>query len=1526
MALTNFTANLVIVNPNLIAKKLMSDLPDNYTRSQNSNLFAFNYGSGYSFEALRQALAQMEANNYIFNPDTQRQALKIDGAGKYIAQFDIPFVVPPINVSVTGSDYTDVFIEYTDRFSMVINVQTDIADVLTWTATGWVGAAYDSNFGDALYNNFGALFDFPRLGDCQPDESHVKQYENANLFLTVSQITAIQKDPGVGPQTSIPPPLYNAPPVGLNYYTGIIRPTSVLSTPPATHELIDNNGNLIALLDTTTINTPLSAFYASSGFNMWKVKKGVYVVGTPGTFVFDRWKQPLYEQEIFRADNKYRRILSGINRALQEGPSVKGVANITETLLAQPYIPYDIWTQSDFRLFKATSGQTTPKFAGATQYQTYPVANPTVEVKRVMTTWSPDTITYNNQPATVSIDQPVTQTVTNLNAATRFNISDELFRQLRLGLDLPQGGVIDWNYTNVSVPASGFYMYEGTSAAPFNTPFNYAFLNNQNDSYGGLNLFYYAVNVVNGNATGYTSHGPLIFNQDYFLFNTSTFYNPPDLTYLNGSYALPSDLLKDYQVDSNIPFNIPIGNQIYHLGSTNPNLLPIPQFVLRFKLNRFTTSQTTITQSVSGTSFPANNNDFLIYSYVPVNVLPSTIEGQFRVDVAQPDIISFFDANLAQAVQPSDSPFVNLGGNYKVTALAQNSFANFTNTANATTTTPASSVYEYAITMLGGQIEFNKSIVLDNVLQSATALNDATASTPLFFVMNALQCYADNDSIYQSVTSTQFTLHGTLKSMISNNKRRVQLSYGNYCIVDSNDHLLAILTDDSRAVGGFAGLVGQQVRVLGIVYNTIWDTRIPVTNYLVNSPIFQASSNFDSVLTPFTPDQTLNIATDNNFLVIIDGLPVGIQLSITATWGFNIATTNQIPQTIDVSALNLASVKLPNNTVQDGILSLFTGRTTTVLRGVQGIFQDIDVATYNQTYTSPLFNGYFLNYKDYLNSMGSFLTPNGDANLIDTLTHPANKSGDGTISAQTSLNFFSPAYGFISLTILPTMNFTKSSGASVVVTRPNNNGFALQIQGDSRAGLVFYGTNTNTVVDKPTRMLIDFSYTLANAQNRKKVIEIEDGGFANWVNADKPNDIMTGSTFFLTGNEFKYAHFGYDQAPNQFNDTYNISATGYPEIDSYGNLTYAENPNQVSVSGPFYSVTPSSFSPYPIFEVDPSLPANVVATHGINNYGPPMRYRRPAPRLMSAQSGQLVPTNYTNTGAEKIAYLQFDLSSFPRDTVVGEAFLEVYFASGFTVVEGKNINLTMNDNKAWSHSRLSGNGGTFVYTTETYPATSYIKPLNNVHWRGNFCEILVPYAFMSEPLDINYGIRNIFNSASFSLPAPTNPQANLEYLGFINIDEIDVTLLTDQNNLIENSVGLANIILTQNSIIYTVAGVLTFNLGASGLGVVQDTSLLNGNLVTGIAQTLIVPNQKVLLFPLGLNSDVFIYGYVKSILPSSYIGFTPTDIAMYQRAINYVMPIYAQYCVKLLEADTYFTYTSWGRDSEISGTTKDISI
>jgi len=1514
-ASSDFKAVLAITNPSPLTKQMLDNLPDDYDKSQSTGNFAAVYATGYEFERLKQTLQQTEANNYLYSPDTQEDSFKVTGAGKYLIEFNIPFVTPPLNVSIVGSDFTDAFIEYSSRFGMIVNVLTNGQDTLQYRASGFVGAASDEHLGDGLFNNFGALYQFPRVGDSVINESYVKFYEKTNQFINVHSIIPVQTLSGpvirdsngiaIAPYPAI---ISSTPPISQSYVKGLIRPTNVVTSPQSTHELVDISGNLIALLDASNTSQNVISFFQNSGDNFFKSDPQVYITGAFSTFEFNRWRQPNYTQEVFRADNKYRRILSGINKSLALGPTVAGVSNMVEALIAQPFIPHSVWDDSDFRIFKNTKGLNSPKYnigKANSQYEGYPTAVPKVEVRRVLQPWTPDNITYNTKPKSTSFENPVIQSVGVLNNATRFDITNELTRSLRLGIDVPQGGIINWNYqnTSVTIPASGSPLYE---------LYNYVFLNNPGDSIANINIFWYAQQTNANGPTDYKSFGPLQYGRDYFVIPTAKFLLP------NGKYQLPSELLQGYNCNSSIPYASGIADSFGNLNwmgtdLVNANKLPsntpaLPQFVVQLDLRNLSVYNNGIS-----TKMPTNLYDFILYSYGQITTTQARASGSYPDRVAANGtykIASYYDADTSSALQPSDSPFSTAQGKLPPTALAQSSFAKLVSNTN----------YEYITTMIGGQLTFNKTVYIDSIKRQ-TSVNGTNLTPPSVLVIQALKIATVTPpaSAIGQVGTNQYTLTGKVDRAISTTtgNRYFEFDFGDYVLLDAHGNPIAIF-DNSSPIQ-FGQIVGQTITVTGVVFYTIWDTRIPVSYYRTGSPVFQAAANFPSTVEVFTPDIIASGYNNENYLVRIDGLPKGNQQTITASWTFNILPTSGTFNQ-DSSALAFSDTIKHNQSGADvhqfGVMSQFTG----LVLSQTGV--DPDNASYEQDYESPSFSGYFLNYNDYINAVGSKLSTFGDSNATNTLTNPIlNKPLPSEARLNTILNFFSPKYGFVSLSILPNMEFYMTgSGAPVSIVRPNNNGIALQMSGDSYAGLVFYGKNSDKIVDKPTRLIVDFTYSTADQQARKKIVEVEDGGFANWVDGKNPDTVQDSSVFFVTGNEFKYSHESYDQPVNQ----------------------YADNgPETVQNAGQYYDRFPTDGSE-PIFHTDPSQNALTTSSDRLGEPGPPARYRRP--NLNNNTSGVYqtpgslaVAKGYLNITPEKIAYIQFDLTGFPVDAIINNGILEVYFASGFTIKQGKDVNFELNHNIAWQKSRLSGNGKTFVKKLTNPDGTDYtvLQPLGNVHWRKNFFEIVIPYAFNSEPADLNYGIRKLFsNNSANSLPAPQNPQPNLEYLGFLNIDEINTASLT-ATTFIEDTVGLANIILSTSSIIYKVDGILSFGVDSNA-----NTTLLNPfDQVNGkissldsskfigqfINQTDVLPNMKVLIYPFGLGQNIFFYGYVKSLLPANLVGFTDNDIAVYQKALNYVQPLYSEYVVKLLESDTYFPYRVFGKETTVEDTSNDIA-
>ena len=1526
---TDFKASLSIANLSPLSQQMQSVLPSDYTRSQNSGNYALIYGTGYEMENVKQVIGQYESNNYLYTPSLQTGNITVSGSGSYLIEFDLPYIIPPLDVGVSASEFTDVFIEFTSQYGMTINVKTAGTDIVSWTANGTIGAANSEILGDALYNNWGSIYNLPRLGDSVADDTFVSQYENFNLFINVQKMTTVINIPSFVNNNQI---IYNSPP--LNSQIGIIRPTTVITDPTAAYELVNSNGQIIALLtfdvNTFTIGTSsfgVSSFEPSNLANSFDPNHilptyEVYVSGTQTTFSFDRWDQPSWKQEVFRADNKYRRLLTGVNRALLTGPSVNGMADIIEAIFGQPHIPHQYWDQSDFRVFENSPNLSTPKFISyetgtdglsstivnvlsQTQYDGYPAVPPVVEVLGVGSSWTPDSITYANKPIMTTLaDVPPVQ-IDSLNAATTFDITNEIIRQLRVGIDISTGGIVEWNYLlNANNTDTSIYQ-TGQNFQGQNYSYNYFFLNNATDSISNLILFYYQKIVdQSGNPIRYMSYGPLVYNKDYFIVDTNSLYDATSNNGLGG-YNLPSELLVNYSANSNLPAletaNGLVAGQPYiaEIPSNKPTL---PSSVIQLNLGAYIQQY-----------FPMSVDDFIIYTYNQINITPGVVNGHFKTVDGDPSTVEYYDSQSTASIQPSDSPFINLS-----VAISQGSFARFISESN----------FEFVLSMAGGQVTFNKTVYAsDLLLPTSTNLSQISPAGILILNSNSAVAQANNaPQIYQNIVGNIYQISGKIITNLQLNNITnqmvpyYQIDNVSYLLTNESNQVIAILSNESSINLKALANDGNTYLFTGTVNSLLWDTRIPVTDYYDTSPVYQVSDNFNTQILPITPNLSVPILPVNkNFLAIISGLPAGNQQTVTASWTFNVVqTTPTLGNIPNVSALTFADRKV-GNVIIDGIMTYFTGAK--MLRPYNGIDQfgiDPDNATYLQTFVSQNFGAYFLDYKDivYTNYgngvIGNKLSAQGDRGNLDTvfnkLTTPPNYAS--------ILNFFSPIFGFISFSILPGIQvYNIATQQRIPINRPNNNGIALRIKGDSYAGLTFYGLTTNKIVDKPMRLLLDYTYGASALETRHRIIEIADNSYANWVDGFNPNEVQDNSIFYIAGNQFKYSGMGLDQAYSQYND----NAPGQPQS--------AEHYLPQSLYG--LNATPPSYETN-IGQLIYSTPStlNLASPKGTDGY--PQRYRRP-PVIQIGQNGsESFDPSYYNITPEKIAFLQFDFSTFAVDSLVEQAILEIYFCSGFTIIEGRNKDFTLNNNQLWNKSRLSGNG-----------TTKY----KNVHWRKNYFEIVLPYAFLSQDTNQDYGIANLFSTTP-NTAFSALPPSNLEYLGFINLDEIGVfpvpTGSFSQSAFYEQTQGLTNLILTNKSIIRQVTGTLSLNnsgnIDISPLILPLCSVIPPGSLQSCenlINQKDVLPNMKVLVFPFGDNADangipdpnaIFIYGYVKSIFPASIIGFDSLNISLYEKLISYVCPLYAQYNVKLLEADTYFPFTIFGKTTAISDTVQDISF
>jgi len=1570
-ATSDFKATISITNPSPLAQSLMQLLPSNYTQDQNSNVYALMYGSGYSAEQLKQTNGQSEANNYINSPSTQTGQIAVPGTGTFLVEFDLPFVVPPLNVSIQGSTTTDCFIEYTSRFGMTVTVTQGSSDILQWSATGAVGAATDPVLGDALYNNFGTVLNIPRVNDSVVNASWVNQYINVTTFVTVNAMIPVQNF--TVPVVIGQPLTLNAPP-GANSLRGQLQPTSVVCTPSASHQLVADDGTILALLSfngstfplisTTTSATSamtttdlITGFYPANlqdryfpnptndGTIEAKIMYStfdVYISGVVSTVTFNPWDQLSYVQENFRADNCYRRILAGVNQALTIGPNADGIATLTEALFSQPYIPQDIWDASDFRVFTNTANALT------TQYDGTPTTNPIVQILEVTNSWTPETLTYNNRPIVTEINDVPNVEVTTLNTPTKFDLTNELIRELRVGIDADTGGIINWNYLPESLQSlyTTGNMVNGQTYA-----YNYLFLNNADDSIASLILFYYQTLFSGSNPTGYQSFGPLVLGRDYYLVNTSDLYDP-SANNGAGGYNLPSELMFKYAASSAIPFvtTIPgVGTQgtnyIYDPADNKPQL---PSVVIQIDLTASGYNATS--------KFPISQTDFILYSYAEVTCSPGVATGTFDTDPNNTHLIEFYDSQSAYSVQPSNSPFASSN-----VRLAQGSFARMTDDVG----------YKFTTSLIGGQITFNKTVTVENLLNHVPNESYGPCGIPVLKILSAGVATTTS----QGLTSIGqfFSIQGRVVTNTFQGQPYFQIENAQYIIIDKYNYPIAIVDPSSIIAIGQAPYFVSNYEVTthefvysGAVGSIIWDTRIPVTDYQDTSPVFQVADNFGAEIDAFTP--TIDVVpsalpVNTNFMALIRAVPLGNQQTVTASWTFNVV--QQKSQYLSNALNGIPSIGFPDlkaeldvlgnviEPAQPGIMSYFTGKYTLDTLGL-----DPDNGQYTQTYVSPQFTAYFIGYKDMLLTDygptcpgGSILSTQGDSELFDTISNSYTVPGNYA----TILVFFNPRIGFFSTSVIPGMEFyNTNSSATIDIVRPRNLGIALRLLRDSYNGLVFYGTSLDQNVDKPTRMVLDFSFAASQGDTRHRVFEIEDDTFAGWVDGMRPDETVSeGSTFFLAGDEFKYSALGLDQAINRFG----------PGFDANGN--YDALLDQGLILGEQYSLTST---PYPAYEV---RPGDTTSTPTV-----PQRYRRPPQWVYNSSGAEVQSSTYYNRTPEKIAYFKFDFSSMPIDTYLQSAILEITFCSGFTIRTGLQKNMTLCYNSLWNKSRLSGNGLTqqvILRDTNNIPLKDssgnqlppITRPLNNVHWRKNFFEIVVPYAFQS---NFDYDFANIFNPVSINLLSTQVPTSGLEYVGFINLDEIGVSPIPVETNVyVETTQGLSNLTLSSQTVVWHVVqgtlsatasgapnigpwsstvinidstlqstpdGLPTYNqwLAATGAGIVNSAF----RYYQVIDQDSILPNMKVVVFPFGILNDAygnpdpqnsqFVYGYVTSVLPSNIVSFDSNHVAQYTNLFEYIVPTYAEYNVNLLESDTYFPFMTFGRNTTISGTTQDISF
>ena len=345
--------------------------------------------------------------------------------------------------------------------------------------------------------------------------------------------------------------------------------------------------------------------------------------------------------------------------------------------------------------------------------------------------------------------------------------------------------------------------------------------------------------------------------------------------------------------------------------------------------------------------FPKTVNDYILYSYGSANVSPAFVDATLATDPISGGLTCFYDSENPFALQPSNSPF-GINGNFLSTSYAQAPFAKLISNIG----------YEHIITFVGGEITYNKTILVSNLL-SRTAVNSASNSSPAVLVMRGITTISYSGSaVYNNLGNGLFQISGKIDNQISGGEAYYQFQFGNYVVLDANNKPIAILELGTNFP--LTSLVGSNQLIIGVVDSVLWDTRIPVQTYRMGSPVFQVSNNFSADTIPLIPDLSLGNYHNQNFLVQIQGFPLGNQQSITASWTFNIE-----PLAFSSgSGVGFSDVKI-NNAVTSGVMSTYTGRNTGTFLGSG--YLDWDNASYEQDYLSPSFNAYFIDYYDYVN-------------------------------------------------------------------------------------------------------------------------------------------------------------------------------------------------------------------------------------------------------------------------------------------------------------------------------------------------------------------------------------------------------------------------------------------------------------------------------------------------------------------------------------------------------------------------------
>ncbi len=158
-------STITILSPNYIASRMLNILPDIYNNSHSTNIYKIFYGVAKEYGDTIKMLSILYSDLYLKNWRVQSGTLLVNGRGMYEISFKSAFmVIPEISnmIIVPSQDDTPFNIYNITKYGFDIEILSDAVDTIVWFVIGQIGAIWEENFGDAIYNNHGALIDLER--------------------------------------------------------------------------------------------------------------------------------------------------------------------------------------------------------------------------------------------------------------------------------------------------------------------------------------------------------------------------------------------------------------------------------------------------------------------------------------------------------------------------------------------------------------------------------------------------------------------------------------------------------------------------------------------------------------------------------------------------------------------------------------------------------------------------------------------------------------------------------------------------------------------------------------------------------------------------------------------------------------------------------------------------------------------------------------------------------------------------------------------------------------------------------------------------------------------------------------------------------------------------------------------------------------------------------------------------------------------------------------------------------------------